>query len=134
MPMTTSMAMPMPAMPAMTMPAAPVLSGSISAPVMGSMSAPVSLPATNMFSGYTATPFLPAAGYNLSTFGAPTVTGITGTALPTPLATSVASLPVAGYGTYGAMTSYPPTYSYGTTYGAPTTYAAPAAPGTPTPA
>jgi len=96
-----------------------------------------------MFSGYTATPLMPAAGYNLSTFGAPSVT-MGGTVLPTPLATSVASLPVAGYGTYGAMTSYPttygartygaPTYSYGTTYGAPTTYAAPAAPGTPTPA
>ena len=34
--------------------------------------APMSLPATNMFSGYTSTPFMPAPYYNPSTFGAPT--------------------------------------------------------------
>jgi hypothetical protein len=151
-PMTTSMAMP-------TM-AAPVHGGSITASVPGSISAPaMSLPASNMFSGYTATPFLPAAGYNPATFGGPIATS-SGLPLPTPLANSVASLPMStgygGYGTtYGAATYAPTTYaprtygttygapaygttygapSYGTTYGATTTYAAPAAPGTPTPA
>jgi hypothetical protein len=152
------------AMPAMSYPAAPMVTGSISAPVGGSISAsvtaPVSLPASNMFSGYTATPFLPAAGYNPATFGGPVAT-MSGVPLPTPLASSVASLPMStgyGYGTtYGAATYAPTTYgaatyaprttyagasygaptyssSYGTTYGA-TTYAtaAPAA-GTPTPA
>merc|ERR1719321_1390928 len=110
--------------------AAPVTGGSIAA----SISAPVSLPASNMFSGYTSTPFMPASYYNPSTFGAPT-TAFTGASLPTPMASSISSLPLGSYGpgSYGAITSIPratyaPTYgsygaptTYGTTYGAPTT-------------
>jgi hypothetical protein len=84
----------------------------------------------------TSTPFLPASYYNPSTFGAPTTTFGSGMALPTPMASSVSSLPLGSYGagSYGAMTSIPratygpstygSTYGgYGTTYGAPTTYA-----------
>merc|ERR1719502_1153636 len=80
--------------------AAPVVGGSISASVSvpGSISAPMSLPTSNMFSGYTSTPFMPASYYNPSTFGAPT-TAFSGMPLPTPMATSVSSLPL---GTYGA--------------------------------
>merc|ERR1719353_963921 len=101
---------------------------SISAPVAtsvsvpsASISAPVSLPTSNMFSGYTATPFMPAPYYNPSTFGAPTST-FSGVPLPTPMASSVSSLPLGAYGpgSYGALTSVPrATYapSYGTTYG-----------------
>jgi hypothetical protein len=99
-----------------------------------------------MFSGYTSTPFMPAPYYNPSTFGAPT-TAFSGMPLPTPMASSVSSLPLGvggmsyGPSSFGALTSVPratyaPTYgasygtSYGTTYGAPTTtygasYAAP---------
>merc|ERR1719231_2040696 len=96
---------------------APVMAApaSISAPVAtsvsvpsGSISAPMSLPTSNMFSGYTATPFMPAPYYNPSTFGAPTTT-MSGMPLPTPMATSVSSLPIGGYGpgSFGAMTSIP---------------------------
>merc|ERR1719409_768079 len=130
-----------------------MMGGSISAPVAtsvsipsGSISAPMSLPQSNMFSGYTSTPFMPAPYYNPSTFGAPT-TAFSGMPLPTPMASSVSSLPLGvggmsyGPSSFGALTSVPratyaPTYgasygtSYGTTYGAPTTtygasYAAP---------
>merc|ERR1719484_116726 len=126
---------------------------SISAPVAtsvsvpsASISAPVSLPTSNVFSGYTATPFMPAPYYNPSTFGAPTST-FSGVPLPAPMASSVSSLPLGvggmsyGPSSFGALTSVPratyaPTYgasygtSYGTTYGATTTtygasYAAP---------
>merc|ERR1719321_1675168 len=109
--------------------AAPVTGGSISASVSvpaASISAPVSLPASNMFSGYTSTPFMPASYYNPSTFGAPT-TAFTGASLPTPMASSISSLPLGSYGpgSYGAITSIPrATYApstYGTTYAAPTT-------------
>merc|ERR1711924_205039 len=106
------------------------------------ISAPMSLPATNMFSGYTSTPFMPAPYYTPSTFGAPT-TAFSGMPLPTPMASSVSSLPLGSYGagSFGAMTSipratyapstygsYPTTYggygsTYGATYAAPTTYA-----------
>merc|ERR1719364_257467 len=122
----------MPAMP--TMPVGGSISASVSVP--GSMSAPVSLPSSNMFSGFTSTPFLPASSYYPSTFGAPTTAF--GSTLPTPMASSVSSLPLGTYGagSYGAMTSIPratyapstygSTYpSYGPPYGAPTTYAAP---------
>merc|ERR1719504_304559 len=113
-------------MAAPAMPAMPVTGGSISASVSipaGSMLAPVSLPSTNMFSGMTSTPFLPASYYNPSTFGAPTTTFGSGMALPTPMASSVSSLPLGSYGagSYGAMTSIPrATYgpsTYGSTYG-----------------
>merc|ERR1719324_2381364 len=67
---------------------APMVSSSISAPVAtsvsipsGSISAPMSLPTSNMFSGYTSTPFMPASYYNPSTFGAPT-TAFGGMPLP----------------------------------------------------
>merc|ERR1719305_60924 len=80
--------------------AAPMMGGSISAPVAtsvsipsGSISAPMSLPQSNMFSGYTSTPFMPAPYYNPSTFGAPT-TAFSGMPLPTPMASSVSSLPL----------------------------------------
>merc|ERR1719324_2289071 len=114
----------------------PVTGGSISASVSvpaASISAPVSLPASNMFSGFTSTPFMPASYYNPSTFGAPTST-FTGMSLPTPMATSVSSLPLGTYGagSFGAMTSIPratygpSTYgSYPTTYGGYGGYAAP---------
>merc|ERR550537_102480 len=108
---------------------APMVSSSISAPVAGSVSvptgsisAPMTLPTSNMFSGYTSTPFMPASYYNPSTFGAPTTT-MGGMSLPTPMASSVSSLPLGTYGagSFGAMTSIPrATYaptSYGTTYG-----------------
>merc|ERR1719399_1017490 len=103
--------MPMPAMPAMPVSApAPVMGGSISASVSvpGSISAPMTLPTSNMFSGYTSTPFMPASYYNPSTFGAPT-TSFSGMPLPTPMASSVSSLPLGGYGagSYGAITSIP---------------------------
>jgi hypothetical protein len=124
------------------------------------VSGPVSLPVSNTFSGYTATPFLPASGYHPATFGGPIAT-TTGMALPTPLATSVSSMPFSGYGgygttygasTYGASTYAPRTYgtTYGSTYGSSYSYGAPTygsttygattyaqaapAPGTPTPA
>merc|ERR1719174_1420922 len=141
MPMTGSYVAP--SMPTMAAPTSmPVAGGSISASVSvpaASISAPVSLPASNMFSGMTSTPFMPASYYNPSTFGAPTST-FTGMSLPTPMATSVSSLPLGTYGagSFGAMTSIPratygpstyggyggygSTYGgYGTTYGAPTT-------------
>merc|ERR1719337_712615 len=94
---------------------APVVSSSISAPVAtsvsipsGSISAPMSLPTSNMFSGYTSTPFMPASYYNPSTFGAPT-TAFGGMPLPTPMASSISSLPLGSYGpgSYGAFTSVP---------------------------
>merc|ERR550537_1742645 len=94
--------------------AAPIMGGSITASVPGSIaapasiSAPMSLPATNMFSGYPSTPFMPAPYYNPSTFGAPT-TAFSGMPLPTPMASSVSSLPLGSYGagSYGAFTSIP---------------------------
>merc|ERR1719213_236878 len=132
-----TMAAPMPA-------PMPVTGGSISASVSvpaASISAPVSLPTSNMFSGFTSTPFMPASYYNPSTFGAPT-TAFSGMPLPTPMASSVSSLPLGvggvsyGPSSFGALTSVPratyaPTYggsygTYGTSYAAPTTtYGAP---------
>merc|ERR1719281_2125838 len=102
------------AMPTMSYPTpAPVYGGSIAAPAIvgSSVSGPVSLPVSNTFSGYTATPFLPTSSYHPATFGGP-VTTTTGMPLPTPLATSVASLPYSGYGGYGA--TYAPRMTYGT--------------------
>merc|ERR1712118_358365 len=105
-------------------PMAPVTGGSITACVSvpaASISAPVSLPASNMFSGFTSTPFMPASYYNPSTFGAPT-TSFSGMPLPTPMASSVSSLPLGGYGTgsFGAITSTPRATYGPSTYGAPT--------------
>merc|ERR1719305_1158195 len=98
--------------------------GSYVAPTMAApmMAAPaVHAP---VMSGSTSTPFMPAPYYNPSTFGAPTH-AMGGMPLPTPMATSVASLPLGGYGagSYGAFTSIPRA-TYGATYAAPTTYAA----------
>merc|ERR1719321_33860 len=81
----------------------------MAAPMPMPMAAPVTIPASNMFSGMTSTPFMPASYYNPSTFGAPTST-FTGMSLPTPMATSVSSLPLGTYGaagSFGAMTSIP---------------------------
>merc|ERR1719281_1037861 len=88
--------------------AAPVTGGSIAASVpTGSVSAPMSLPSSNMFSGFTSTPFMPASYYNPSTFGAPTAAFGSAMPLPTPMATSVNSLSLGAYGpgSFGAMTS-----------------------------
>merc|ERR1719263_2626590 len=101
------------------------MGGSISASVSvpGSISAPMTLPASNMFSGYTSTPFMPASYYNPSTFGAPT-TAFGGMPLPTPMASSISSLPLGSYGPggFGAVTSIPrATYgpsTYGSTFAA----------------
>merc|ERR1712216_1056757 len=97
------------------------VAASVSIP-SGSITASMSLPTSNMFSGYTSTPFMPASYYNPSTFGAPT-TAFGGMPLPTPMASSISSLPLGSYGpgSYGAFTSVPrATYApttYGTTYG-----------------
>merc|ERR1719230_1833640 len=88
------------AAPTIAAPTTRVVGGSIAASVSvpGSISAPMSLPTSNMFSGYTSTPFMPAPYYNPSTFGAPTTAFGSGMPLPTPLASSVSSLPLGGYG------------------------------------